>query len=330
MKHQASTTRWAVALAQPQDRQAIRTLFEDVFKQPMSASLWHWKYGDGRGQAAIARRHGQVIAHFGGLYRDIQFQQQRHRAMQCVDVMVIPSERGTLTRNGPFCLTAKYFLNLFVGYDRPCRLGFGFPQARLLKMSQHLNVQTPVGNIVEPTWHAPSLWEWRRTARYIAHDLQLDKSDHQSIVEQLNHKMLEGLHSSIVGIRDLGYIKHRYFEHPLHTHTVQIVYRSGTPSVLLGIVVWRLDRQQILLLDTIGDPQFFPQLIDYVRTQIKPLGMRQMSMWISQTHLPLFGNQHAKLVDPQVQTPSITCTPGPSPEELYNKWFLTTGDTDFR
>ncbi len=318
------TKKWTVEVAQPRDKKAIRVLFQTVFEAPMSEELWQWKYGNGRGCAAVAKRDGAVIAHFGGVFRDVWYNGEQQRSMQCVDVMVTPSERGSLTRSGPFYLAAKHLLDRQVGTNRPCALGFGFPQARLLKMSEHLAIQTPIGEILEPVWHA------RRSDAYTGQNVDLANSQHQAQLQQLFVQMRTGLSPSIVGVRDVSYLKHRYLEHPLYKYQLKLVSRANSPRTVLGMVVLRVADEQVLIMDLIGDPQYFANLIEYAQTQNTSLGAHELSMWISAAHLPLLGNAYARVDDPKVQTPTIICTPGPSPKSLMNKWFLTTGDTDFK
>ena len=90
--------RWQVGHVLPENFPEIAALFQEVFGHPLSRDLWDWKYGSGRGNAVAARKDGKMVAHYGGMYRDILVGGRPERVAQICDVMVHSHERGVLTR----------------------------------------------------------------------------------------------------------------------------------------------------------------------------------------------------------------------------------------
>lgn len=328
MQKKTPSTLWTVSQAGPHDKEQIKQLFEEVFAEPMSESLWQWKYGNNRGVAVVAQRNGRIIAHYGGLFRDVFYRGTQQRSMQCVDTMVKPSERGSLSRSGPYFLVAREFLNQFIGTGRVCEFGYGFPNSRVLKLGEHLGVQAAIGKVVEPIWsHIDS--SAPQVSNLIVSDFDVSNTLHRSQCDDLFEQMLLGLSDSIVGVRNSAYLKHRYFDNPSYKYVAQLVSTSGSDSPA-GIVVYRKSGEEVILLDTIGHPKYFPVLVAHVQSQLTSMGANQLSTWITDVHLPLFGNQYNRIDDPKVSIPTSVCTPGPSRESLTDKWFLTSGDAEFK
>ena len=314
---------WSISDAGEQDKAQIKALFAEVFEQPMSEELWQWKYGDGRGVAVVAKRDDQVIAHYGGIVREVCFQGERRNSIQCVDTMVKPTERGTLARKGPYFLVARAFLERYVGYDRPFEFGYGFPNRRVMKLGERVGIQASVGDVLEPVWSP------MKESKCEDEEFDLDNAQHRQIADELFVEMCNELTESIVGVRDATYLRHRYINNPAHNYSLKLV--SNEPGgQTLGIIVFRVENQRQLLLDLIGAPAAFPALIDQARWHCGQNDAYEMSAWITAAHLDLLGGAWGRLDDPQVRIPTSVCTDGPSPESLYNKWFLTAGDTEFK
>ena len=58
-----STPRWQLRHVRREDFDHIAGLFAEVFGEPLSRELWHWKYGDGRGNGCSGVGHFQVERH---------------------------------------------------------------------------------------------------------------------------------------------------------------------------------------------------------------------------------------------------------------------------
>lgn len=318
-----TSDRWPVREATAEDAPGIRELFHEVFGQAMTEDLWQWKYGGGRGHAVLAEREGRVVAHYGGIRRTVTYQGEAMPSVQCVDTMVKSTERGTLSRRGPYYRVAYGFLDRFVGYGRLFAFGFGFPNKRVMRVGEILGVQAPVGEVVEPVWLAAN------HTRYRGERYSHCNSSHREAVNTFWLHMQDGLRQSIVGVRDAVHLNYRYLENPIHRYEVDLVSAvDGNDPI--GIIVTRIEGHTLLLLDLIGDVQRFPELVEHARFRAMNLGLSEMRAWITTSHLDLLGSQQSRVVAPKVMIPTSVCTEGPTPDELRDKWWLMAGDTDFR
>ncbi len=238
--------------------------------------------------------------------------------------MVDPVEPCDPTPNGPLYLTASHLLNHCTGSNQPCALGFGFAHDDPLKQNAHLGILVPVGEMLELVWPA------RRSDAYIGHHIDVANPQHRAQLEQLFTQMRAALSPYMLGERGVNYIQQRYLEHPLYQYQVKLVSRANAPRTVLGMVVLRVVDEQVLIMDLVGEPQYFTNLIEYAQTQNTSLGAHQLSMWISADHLPLLGNGYTRVEDSSVRTPTILNLPSPDTSALVGRWFLTTGDTDFK
>ncbi|NJO15278.1 MAG: GNAT family N-acetyltransferase [Thioploca sp.] len=105
------TPYWQVLEITSNDQAAVRTLFERVFKNQMSKALWEWKYGHERGMAMAAWKKGRIVAHYGGVLRELCYFGVPKTGVQIADVMVDKKERGILTRHGPYFWPVLLFLS---------------------------------------------------------------------------------------------------------------------------------------------------------------------------------------------------------------------------
>ena len=94
MTNNTTSNRWQAAEAVPEDSDAIRALFEKVFKQEMSLSHWDWKYQHGRGEGVVVRHGDNVVAFYGAVKRRVLCRGELTNTLQCVDTMVDTSQRG--------------------------------------------------------------------------------------------------------------------------------------------------------------------------------------------------------------------------------------------
>jgi hypothetical protein len=314
---------WTAREATEEDKYNIMGLFSEVFGQEMTQDLWYWKYGHGRGCAVIAERHGEVIAHYGGIRRTVVREGREQASIQCVDTMVKPSERGTLSRKGPYFLVASEFLDRFVGCGRPFEFGFGFPNKRVMRVGEILGVQASVGEILEPVWSPVS------NTRYYDETYSPTNAIHRDWADILWSAMRDSLSNAIVGVRDHEYLKYRYFENPLFKYDVVLVM-SENRSEPVGLTVSRQEGKRVLLLDLIGNVRKFPELVDHVRFIASVPGCRELRGWITENYLDALGSHFERVDRPEVLIPTSTCTEGPSVEELRGKWWLTAGDAEFK
>jgi hypothetical protein len=318
------TPRWRLSRAQERDTAPVLALFHEVFGHPMSSAHREWKYGEGRGFSVLARHEGKIVAHFGGLIRRVLVSGKPCDAFQICDVMVESKERAVLTRLGPFFLTAVSFAES--GKTARALLGYGFPSSRAMRLAEKLGIYLDVGGMAEIRWQPlsdrPRLWTRARHLSPVATDTDI-------IINCLWRQMAEDLRGAVVGARDSRYVRHRYFEHPDKRYDVVLVTNRFGGNAR-GILVLRRDEDLCELLDVIAPLKNLPILLDQARRLLSHWGLREMYCWITQQNAALFtasgGTEHPL----EIRIPTCSWVDGPELQALRDKWWLMSGDTDFR
>lgn len=313
---------WRVSDIRPADAPAMRTLFSRVFGQEMSEALWRWKYGGDRGRGVIAKRGTEVIAHYGGMTREIRYRGRPMRASQICDVMVDVADRGALTRRGPFTLTAESAAELFsLGHG----VGFGFPNRRAMVVAERLGLYEEVGRLTELHW--PPLSVRPRLATRIR---PYDPARDAAAANGCWAAMAADLDDAIVGVRDAAWIARRYLDHPVHRYEVLLVTRrfGGRPP---GLIVLRLhDDRRCELVDLVGPFAALPALVVQARRVAGMRGATELYCWISEPFAERLRGPDGETRPLDVRIPTSIHAPGPPVAELMDRWWLMGGDTDFR
>lgn len=320
---------WKVGRLLPNRSQEMLALFSNVFGHEMSAAHWHWKYGDGRGSGIGVWRSadGQMVAHYGGTSRNILLFGQPNRAFQACDLMVSASERGSFTRKGPAFLAAATFLEHELGYGAPHLLGVGFPTERAYRLPERLGLYIgSVGKIKELVWPADKL---KTSLFWKISEISLDTQKEQDLANACWKRMAADLTERIVGVRDAAYLKHRYFGHPdKHYRIFAVLHRFGLEPA--GLFVIRVDSaERCELLDTIGAIAKIPLLVRHARQAAKNEGCNELFLWAVDNIVPDFV-PCPTIKDLPVTVPGNNWTAAPANESIAGKWWLTSGDTDFR
>ncbi|MFK7863293.1 MAG: hypothetical protein AB8B95_03600 [Pseudohongiellaceae bacterium] len=326
MSNQSSVSRWQAMEAAPEDSGAIRALFEKVFKHEMSISHWNWKYEHQRGEGVVVKSGDEVVAFYGAVKRRVVCRGEPTNTLQCVDTMVDTSQRGSLSKKGPYYLAATTFLKKYIGYNKPYLFGFGFPNARVMKLGEILSVQADIGAVVEVEWKP------KAADQLVGSEIRLSAPEHTQLIDSLWQRMVSDLADRIVIIRDLDYLLYRYNENPSHDYQVYLV---GSLNEVKGLIVCRVEIDRLLILDLLGPLANYPLLIEFAQDLAARKGLTAVSTWITEPDTVLFQtgdssmNEEVLIKDIGVRIPTSVCAPGPSPDSLHNAWFLLAGDTDF-
>jgi hypothetical protein len=312
--------RWQLRHVRTSDFEAIATLFLEVFAHPISKALWSWKYANGHGDGVVAARNGTLIAHYGGMYRDVMLCGKPDWVFQICDVMVHPKERGVMTRQGPFLLTAATSAEIYGP------LGFGFPNARAMEVAAKMGLYAEVGQMSEVRWE-PSLPRFRLRTR-----LQLlvsGRADSQAVVETVWAAMANDLVDAVVGVRDWAFVEYRYFSHPHNRYEVLAVTSrlTGKP---LGVMVLRRLEAMCELVDVIAPLANLTLVIDQARRLTGLWGMRYLYCWITKNQVQRFLATDGQEVGLNVSIPTSCWTADPRADIFKDRWWLMSGDTDFR
>ncbi len=312
--------RWKIHHASPTDYEAIATLFMSVFGHPLSRALWQWKYGDGHGNAVVAERNGRLIAHYGGMYRDVIVCGEANWAFQICDVMVHPDERGVLTRNGAFLLTAATSAEIYGP------LGYGFPNGRHADLAEKVGIGKSMGTMVELRWQAlpDSSFFGTRIKK-----IEKGNTLYQEKIDSLWGEMASDLLNSAVGVRDWKYLSYRYFEHPEIEYEVLMVSKRFTGSPLGTIVLKRVENA-VELMDIVAPLRNLKVLIQHARRMVARWGGTELYCWIPKNQLKHFSTLEGAERDLGIAIPNSSWTNHPRAEIFNDKWWLMSGDTDFR
>lgn len=316
----SGTPRWQLRHMRPGDFAEIAELFQVVFEHPMSREMWEWKYANGHGNAVLASRDGVLVAHYGGMYRDILLCGQPEWAYGGCDVMVHPQERGVMTRQGPFLLTAATTAEIYGP------VAFGFPTERAMLVAERMGLYVKAGQMAEIRWE-PAATGFRLRTRVRA----LNRSDPQdaAVVEKLWTAMAHDLRQSVVGVRNWKYLEDRYFGHPHNQYEVLAV-TSRLTGQALGVMVLRRLEDSCELLDVIAPLANLALVIDQARRMTARGKLAHLYCWITTNFAPLLvacGGTEKAL---NVFIPTSCWTDDPRVDMLKDKWWLMSGDTDFR
>lgn len=315
-----STPRWQLRHVRREDFDHIAGLFAEVFGEPLSRELWHWKYGDGRGNAVIAAKHGELVAHYGGIYREVRMRGTSDWVFQICDVMVHPKERGVMTRQGPFLLTAATSAEIYGP------LGFGFPNLRAMQVAEKMGLYSEVGKMVSLRWK-PSAPGYRvcTRARALKQD---DVADHKR-VNALWQAMAHDLRDDVVGVRDWQYIESRYCRHPHHHYEILLITERFTGRAV-GIAVLRRFIDYCELLDLVLPLAKLSLVIDQVRRVTGVWGLPTLYGWVAENQAHRFAQCEAEVGELNVSIPTSSWTHDIRADIFKDRWWLMSGDTDFR
>jgi len=316
--------RWRIDLLQEGEIEGFAALFKDAFNTDISLPLWRWKYAEGRGHGVIARRGERIIAHYGCTRRRILWRDRPASALQMCDVMVDPRERGVMTKQGAMFLTTATMLELYLGLQ-PADLPFGFPSGRHERLGERLGLYAEVGRIAEVTWPVA---DTRPRLQTRARDLNPEAPETAALVERLWSAMRRDLGEAIVVVRDWDYLRYRYVEHPAHHYRLVLVSArlSGRP---LGLLVLRELEDRVEWLDVVGPLKSLPLCIEQARRLAGLWGANSLFCWITRQHLDRFATPEATISDPDVSIPTNAWVEGPPVEQLKDRWWLMSGDTEF-
>jgi hypothetical protein len=319
----ARVPRWRIESGGEACGDAMRPLFRCVFGHEMSEELWQWKYRHPRGRSLVAWKNGEMVAHYGGVARTVCFFGEPRTVVQIADVMVHPSERSVLTKKGGFYLTASAFKELNVGYGREYAAGFGFPNERHMRLAQKLGLYGEIDKVVEVNWRVTERPRWWTTGRVIGTGAR-----DEQWVNRVWERMRLDLKHAVVGVRDWDYLRYRYLSHP--TINYDVIGVSSRFGRSLGVVVLKRDGTQWELMDVVGALADFPRLLRFAQGFVARGGAERMCCWVAESFSRYFKDGVAEIKNIGVSVPSNISVFGPPIAEMERRWWLVSGDTDFK
>ncbi|MCZ2439518.1 MAG: GNAT family N-acetyltransferase [Burkholderiales bacterium] len=314
---------------------AMRGLFEAVFGHPMTAAHWAWKYGDGRGRAVGLEHEGELVAHYGGISRELRLFGRPAWGCQVCDVMVAPKANRSLARRGPMQRIAATFLETQIGHGLPHAAGFGFPSDRHHGVADRLKLYTAVDRIVQLEWPAASGARARAVAGWRLEPLRLQAGalppvQHRA-VDALWQAMAADLGDVVLGVRDARWLGWRYLQRPGIDYELWLV-KSRWWSRPLAVLALRRHADALELLDLVAPGRRFALALAAARARAAELGLPLLRCWITASQAHRLGAGRGELPrtrDPGIQVPCNLHTAALPPSALENRWFLLGGDADF-
>lgn len=322
-----ASPKWRIQILDESHASEMIDLFKRTFNQSMSLKDWEWKYKLNLGRQIGIWRENQLIAHYGGCGRKIMFFGQPQNAVQITDVMVDAKDRGILTKKNPFFMMAATFPERFVGYGKLFLLGYGFPNERAMKVAERHKLYAEVGNLVEISWNPLS-----RSPLWKTHLQVITRNHSNAIINSINEcwqRMAKDLKNAIIGVRDYQYLQYRYFNHPNQEYQIVLV-KNRFGSKTHGILILRHDLGSCEIIDLIAPLAEIPLLITHARRLAGIQGATRVFCHISENFVTYFATNGGVIKTLEIRIPATIWSNAPSPEILRNKWWLMSGDKDFR
>jgi hypothetical protein len=291
----------------------------------MDPRLWRWKYRDADPLGVGVWQGDRLVAFYGGMPRDVLVRGRAASAVQIGDVMVEPSQRGVMTRSGPFQIAASTFLERRIGHGRPHLLGFGFPTVKALQVAQRLGLYAEVDQITQLTWSARASWRHRIGMR-LADATQADAP----IVDRLWGQMARDFAGSIIGVRNWKYVEARYLRHPTVEYRCLLLKGMFGGAAHALIVLRALEDRQAELVDIVGPRASFEAAVSGARRWAADQGAARVRAWITASHAGELDLQSPEATPLGLVVPTNAWSPGPAVDEVRGHWWLMAGDTDFR
>ena len=328
LKRQAQASPWRIGWVDAERAAAMRALFHEVFEHEQSAAHWQWKYGEGRGTGIGVwnRSDDKMVAHYGGVTRDILYFGAARQAVQCGDVMVASGGRRTLSRKAPVFLAAATFMEQQLGFGTAHLIGFGFPNERAYRLPEKLGLYDEVGRMQELTWpalHGGASLCWK------VRELPAPTAAALALIDGCWQAMSASLSTHIVGVRDGKYVAQRYFAHPDKRYRTFWVGNRLTGQTVGLFILRHEPNGSCELLDVIAARARVALLLRQARRVAATLGCAQLFAWVVDSCVADFAAD-ADIKDLNVPVPGNHWTAGPSHADIAGHWWLTGGDADFR
>ena len=304
----------------------VAGIFRESFHREFDPALWRWKYGAGRGTAIVARQApgGPVIAHYGGVAREIDYFGQDQLAFQGCDVMVKPAVRREYGRNSLyFHLTATLF-EREIGYTVNHALGFGFPNKPVMKTAMRLGLYGKVDDYVElaiPESEAPPV-NWQ------IEPLAPEQPAHEKAADDLWRAMRRDFREGVIGKRHGAYLNWRYASHPHGASYFPLLLRQAGKA--RAIAVLKRHEEQWLLMDLVAPLASMDQAAGATRRWVDARPEPgALVMWLTAAWVRRLGWQGRIVKDLGIEIPFNAWNPGPDAKLPAGAWWLTAGDMDF-
>jgi len=321
-----SASGFVVRIATKEDAPEVCNLFKKIFQQEMTAEHWRWKYGRPYSREIVVYKNEELVAHYGGVGSQVLLAGEESTAIQITDLMVDPAFRNTVRSASPFYLSAKYFLESFVGYNNSFLLAYGFPSERAMGLSEKLDLFTPVGKIWEASWQVKAKNNYLK-----GRIIELNKRNFFSVEKKINSlwkKVAQTLNKHYICKKDADYFNWRYLNHPTKHYLLYLV-ESRITRKPKALIVLKQEDGKCMLMDILANPLDTELVIGRAINVCAEQHCPELSTWHSDIFAELFSVHGSQQKELPIIIPANTCSKGPEPYTQINKWWFMPGDTDY-
>lgn len=325
---------FALRDALPADASGVLALHRDVFGSEVDTAWFDWKYRQGQGESVGVWHGDALVAHCGGVPRKLWHQGRAYRGLQIGDVMVQSQWRGLLTRSGPFFRVSQAFYDSRLAAtaaapaDTPAfGPGFGFPNARHLRLGMKVGLLRDAGPVLGLDWTAQ---EAQVPASWRLHKMALQGLG-ALVLRTAAAVMRRQLRSFWLADRSLAYLAWRYLRRPGFEYEVWQVQSDARPW-RWGVAVTRGGSAQtgaMQWLDWIGPVEAMPVAVALLRAACARRGAPGLSAWGSMPVLEHLRESGLAQVQEVARIGVPACSPLAGLASRDNGWWLMGGDTDF-
>ena len=304
----------------------VKDLFEKCFDVEFNPEVWQWKYELGQGKCIVARKskNGEIIAHYGGAPRQIQYFGESNTAIQVCDVMVLPEIRRQYGKSSLFFKTAATFLEREIGNTVNHLLGFGFPNQKAMNIALRLGLYEKTDDYIELVF--PKTAQVKQSQCKLV-PVDITRSEHQQEIDLLWELMKQDMTEGIVGDRHWQYIKYRYFEHPFaQANLYRCMFVKSASGSCLALAVLKEHDARLLIMDLICPVARMKDIISNLNQLLED---SELKLWITRGWLESVSTDTSIENQLGIEIPCNFWNPGPSSKILYGAWWLTAGDMDF-
>ena len=301
-------------------------LFEKSFDTTFNQDIWNWKYELGQGKCVVARgsKNGEIVSHYGGAPRQIQYFGKPNTAIQVCDVMVLPEIRRQYGKSSLFFKTAATFLEREIGNTVNHLLGFGFPNQKAMNIAFRLGLYEKTDEYLELVY---PLRENLETSSFQLVPIEIYNTQHQQCIDQLWLLMKQETTAGIIGDRHWRYIKYRYFDHPwFQSNQYRCVFLNDEAGESMAAVFLKEHEERLLVLDLLCPPSAMKHVLGNLA---QLLSEKELKIWITRGWVDAVKTESAIENNLGIEIPCNSWNPGPHSDDLYGAWWLTAGDMDF-
>lgn len=312
-------------------------LHHAVFSTDVNRSWLDWKYGkevtQGHGLGSGLWDGDALIAHCGGVPRTLIWEDKSISGLQIGDVMVRADWRGVMVRKGPFYHVSSHFYRNAVGGNATYAVGYGFPNARHLKLAVSTGLLLDGGSVQAPCWdvrthglskHWHCVWRMREQTDVVRKSVEVTESAWHAMREDIARL------SVVCGARTANYLLWRYLVPPHADRYHFFALEKHWGRVPLGWVVLDLSNPGIAVwLDWIGPLKYMPAAWQGVMNVAKKLGKWELNLWAT---LPVMDAISAPKPRAVTETARLGIVNGSLHDVRKTdgcNWWLMGGDTDF-